>query len=141
MIFIYNVNDENYKNSKSYLEFLDKNPESGTLKIRAYAANQALPIKGLKVVVSTIIDKNVVIFYEGLTNESGIIENIILPAPKINSDNMIIPNSIIYEIKATYVPDNIEKIYSVRIYENVYVVQNINIIPSMKIEEGGINGS
>lgn len=123
-----------FVNSSTFQNFLRENPESGTLKIRAFAASQAVPIKGLRVVVSKVIDDDNVIFFDGLTNESGIIENIVLPAPKLNSDNMNIPNRTTYDITATYIPDNIVQLYKVNIYENVYVVQNINVVPSFKIE-------
>lgn len=126
----YNINDEEFKNSASYQEFIKNNPSQGYLKIRAYAASGAIPIEGLKVVVSTNIDNNKVIFFEGYTNESGVIEKITLPAPKLDISNLTIPITTIYDVSATYVPDNLKLLYKVNIYENIYVVQNINIVPN-----------
>ena len=129
----YNVNDQSFINSEIYQKFLSENSSRGYLNIRAYAASQAIPISGLRVVVSTTIDNNKVIFFEGSTNSSGIIGGISLPAPKLDPNNLDAPNKTTYEIQATYTPDNITQIYKVNMYENVSVIQNINIVP-----EGGL---
>ena len=128
----FNINDQNFINSKVYKDYLQKNPSNGYLKIRAFAANQAIPISNLNIKVSKNIDNNNVIFFEGRTNSSGIIEKITLPTPKLDFNNLDKPNSTTYDIIATY--DNKNIIYKVNMYENVYVLQEININPSM----GGI---
>ena len=129
----YNFNDENFKNTQIYNQFTSANTGKGYLKIRAYAANQALPISNLKVVVSKTIGNNNIIFYEGKTNSSGVIERITLPAPKRDNDDLIVPSSTTYDIKATYEKDNTTSIYPVNIYDNIYVVQTINIVPTMSV--------
>ena len=134
----YNINDENFKNSQLYKNFLTQNPSNGYLKIRAYAASQALPISSLKVVVSKIIDNNRVIFFDGVTNESGVIEKIVLPAPKLNTDNLNAPNSTTYDITATYLDNNVTNTYKVNIYENIYVIQTINIVPNTIMASGDL---
>lgn len=134
----YNVNDEEFLNSSLYQNFIKDNPSQGYLRIRAYAASQAIPISGVKIVVSTNIGDNQVIFFEGYTNESGIIEKITLPAPEINLDNLNVPNTTTYSITATYGPNNISRLYKVNMYENVYVVQTINIVPDNQVEMGGV---
>ena len=126
----YNINDVNFINSYEYKEFIKNNPEIGYLKIRAFAASGAIPISNLKVVVSTNINNDTIIFYEGVTNQSGIIEGIKLPAPKLEVNNLNTPNKTKYLITATY-SDNIKKIYEINIYENVSVIQNISITPAM----------
>lgn len=134
-----NVSDINYVNSSEYQEFLRLNPTRGSLKIRAYAANQAVPISGLRIVITTKVSNSDVIFFEGVTDNSGVIERISLPAPEINTDNLEIPNFLTYDVNATYVPDNINRVYKVNIYGNVCVVQNINITPELQV--GAFNGS
>lgn len=133
----YSITDEEYKNSSNYQNFIKENPSQGFLKIRAFAAGQAIPIKGLEVTVSKIINNDQVIFFKGNTNESGVIARIALPAPKLNSNDLDIPNKITYDITTTYNPGNIKGEYKVNIYENVCVVQNINIVPDIgpRIEE------
>lgn len=120
-------------NNEIYQKFLKENPGSGNLRIRAYAANGAVPISNLKIIVSKNIDNNKIIFYEGTTNESGIIERIKLPAPIINSDNLLLPNSTSYDITATY--NNIDLLYKINMYDDVCVVQNISIVPDMGMGE------
>ena len=133
-----NINDEKFLNSEDYRNFIAANPKQGSLKIRAYAASQAVPISGLGIVVSKNIGNNNVIFFEGFTNESGVIENITLPAPLLDTNNMNIPNSTSYDITATYEPDNIKQIYKVNMYEGIYVIQNITIVPNFNVRTGGI---
>ena len=135
----YNINDKNFQLTDTYKGFIKDNPTIGNLKIRAYAAGGAIPIEGLKIIVRKIIDNNNIIFYEGETNNSGIIENIKLPAPKLEANNLTIPNQITYDIIATYTKENLNLTYKINIYENIYVVQNISIVPNMmvvSIEEG-----
>lgn len=134
----YNINDENFINSESYQEFLRNNPSRGYLNIRAYAASQAIPISGLRVVVSTNVGNEKVIFFEGSTNSSGIIGGIALPAPKLDPNNLDAPNKTTYEVDAIYAPDNLTKVYKVNMYENVSVIQNISIVPDMNLGMGGL---
>ena len=131
----YNVNDINFANSNLYQQYLKENPMKGYLKIRAYAASEAVPISGLNVVVSKEIGGNKVIFFEGVTDNSGVIEGITLPTESLNNDGLLAPNGTEYIINTLYKKDNIEGIYKVNIYENVYVVQTIRIVPKMKRED------
>ncbi len=131
--------DKDFMDTDTFREFIKNNPAKGNLRIRAYAASGAIPISGVNIVISTIVNDNTrIIFYEGTTNESGIIEKISLPAPRLNGDNLVAPLKTEYEIEATYAPDNIKAIYKVNIYEDVCVLQNINIVPELKV--GGFNG-
>ncbi len=125
----YSVNDENFINSSSYQNFIKENNAVGFLKVRAFAASQAIPISGLKVVISKIIDDNNVVFFEGFTNESGVIERIALPVPRLDYSSMEAPIATVYDITTTYIPDNVTRIYKVNLYDDIYVVQNINIVP------------
>jgi hypothetical protein len=127
----YYLKDDAFKNTDIYKRFADINSEHGMLKIRAYAASEAIPIKGLKVSVSTIFEDTNIICFEGYTDESGLIERIFLPAPALLIDNLESPNKTEYEITATYLPDNDVLRYSVNMYDGVCVIQNINIIPMM----------
>ena len=133
----YYFDDEAFMNTNSYANFINENPSEGYLKIRAYAANQAVPIQGVNIVVSKIIDNNKVIFFDGSTNESGLIEDITLPAPKQNPNDLDVPNTTSYDITATYNPDDLDKIYKVNIYEALRVIQNIIIVPSTLKNVGG----
>ena len=85
----------------------------------------------MNIVVSTMVGKDNVTFFEGSTNESGIIDNIALPAPKTNPNDLDVPNKITYDITATY--GNKKLLYKVDIYENIIVIQNINVIPDSQV--------
>ena len=135
---MFNINDENYKKTNSYKNFMATHKSYGSLKIRASAASGAIPISGVKIVVTTNIDNNRIVFYEGVTDESGIIDNISLPAYKLDNDNTVIPEKTEYNVEATYVPDNLSMSFKVNIYENINVVQNINVVPEMRIMVGDI---
>lgn len=132
-IYINNLND----NNPNYIVFRRNNPGIGGLKIRAYGANEAIPISGLKVQVSVIYKNDKFIFFDGETDASGMIEKIELPTPKYDSDDLVVPQSIKYFIDAFFTPDNSEQIFSVDMYDGVSVLQNISIIPNTKEIEYG----
>ena len=135
---MFNVKDENFKKTSIYKNFIIKHPSFGTLKIKASAASGAVPISGLKIVVTTNIENNKVIFYEGYTDSSGTINNISLPAYKLDTNNLDIPEKTEYNVEATYIPENLSMTFKVNIYENISVVQNINVVPEMRLIEGDI---
>lgn len=137
----YNVKDESFINSSLYQNFIKDNPGQGYINIRAYAASQAIPISDMDIVVTTNIDNNKITFFEGKTNQSGVIESIKVPAPILNNDNLTNPPSLIYEINAYYKPDKITKVYKVNIYDKLTVIQNISIVPDTIIKAGVIYGN
>ena len=123
-----NITDSNFISTIVYKNFMIENTGRGILNIRASFANQALPITNLKVVVSKEIENYNVIFYEGVTNISGLIEKISLPTPPKENDNLIAPKNTTYKITTLY--NNREYTYVVNMYDGICVVQNINIVPS-----------
>ena len=123
-----NITDSNFISTIVYKKFMIENTGRGLLNIRASFANQALPITNLKVVVSKEIENYNVIFYEGVTNISGLIEKISLPTPPKENDDLIAPKNTTYKITTLY--NNREYTYVVNMYDGICVVQNINIVPS-----------
>lgn len=111
-----------------YNKFMSENTGFGNLKIRAYAASEALPVSGLNIIVSSNIDNNNVVFFRGMTDSSGMIETIKLPAPKLNLSNLEVPKTTIYNIEA-YMDINNKSNFSVNMYDGICVVQNINFVP------------
>ena len=130
---IVNYNSQEFQNTEIYKSFIKNNPNSATLNIRATSANFAVPIEGVKIIVSKIIDNNKVIFFEGLTDESGMINKIKLPTPNIVENDLDVPNATPYDIEAIYEKDNIDKKYVVLMYPGICVVQNINLIPTLVV--------
>ncbi|MBR1718350.1 MAG: hypothetical protein IJ715_03680 [Bacilli bacterium] len=126
---VYNVSNPEFKESIFYKEFLDNNPTVGYLKIRAYAASEALPISNLQVEISKTMGDNKIIFFSGVTDNSGMIERVTLPTPKLSINDLNVPNNIEYDIKTTY--EGVDTIYKVIMFEGVCVVQTININPNV----------
>ena len=72
----YNFMDSDYVNTESYNNFISNNPSSANLNIRTTAANSAIPISGVRIIVSKEIDGNKIVFFDGETDESGMINDI-----------------------------------------------------------------
>lgn len=116
---------------QNYEQFLNQNPAEGMLKIQAFTARQALPVPGTHIIISKQIGEDMHIFFEGDTDESGIIDGIILPAPARSSSEMPFqPHPFtMYDIQAQhplYVPQDLR--YGV-IFEGVKSIQPIDLIP------------
>ncbi len=125
----YNINDKELNSLLEYQEFVKENEGVGSLRIRAYGASEAVPIEGMNIEVSTIIGDDIkLIFFEGVTDSSGMIEKLRLPAPVLGADNLIAPKWTVYNIKATY--DGEEENFKVNLYDGICVQQIINIVPN-----------
>ena len=135
----YNFNDSLYKETESYKNFINDNPTTANLNIRTSAANSAIPISGVRIIVSKEIDNNKIIFFDGETDESGMINNIKLPTPRVVSDDLEAPNGTTYNIEAIYEEDNIDKNYKILMYPDICVVQNINIVPTMMVASWSVD--
>ena len=75
------VSEEKEDYDGTYDEFIAENNKTGMLKIQAYRGNQSIPEAGVVVRISKDIGDGDYIFFEGMTDGSGIIESIVLPAP------------------------------------------------------------
>ncbi len=75
------VSEEKEDYDGTYDEFIAENNKTGMLKIQAYRGNQSVPEAGVVVRISKEIGDGDYIFFEGMTDGSGIIESIVLPAP------------------------------------------------------------
>lgn len=132
-----NYDDEAFRETSLYSNFQKENPASANLNIRASSANLSVPISGVKIIVSKNIGDYKVIFFDGITDMSGMINNIKLPTPSLITNDLDVPNGIIYDVEAIYDLDNIDRIYKVLMYPGICVVQNINLIPSLKVSGEG----
>lgn len=135
---IVNFDDPSFIKTDTYKKFMNENPSYGYLSIRAYAASKAIPIKNLKVVVSKVLGNSKVVFYSGVTDESGAIESISLPTPVVSNDDEVVPLSQNYDLEATY--ENQKLIYKIKMYSNISVNQNISVVPNMRLD-GSAYGS
>ena len=131
------VTDEALKNDSSYLDFIKNNPGYSTLKVRASAANEAYPIEGVSIVVSKVIGNYDVVFYEGKTDSSGMINNIILPSPRAIQNDMEVPSFTEYQLIAKSEVDDFYKVYNFSVCCGITVIQYINITPKVTEERYG----
>lgn len=143
---IVNFDDQSFKNTQTYNNFLNNNPTTANLNIRASSANEALPISNVRIIVSKDIDNYKVIFFDGYTDTSGMINRIELPTPSRISNDLDVPQGTLYDIEAIYTPDNLDRKYKILMYPDICMVQNINIVPSLSVSSfisavGDINGS
>ena len=124
-----NYDDESFKQTDIYQNFIKENPLTGCLKIRATGANEAVPVENINITISKQINDYKIIFFEGKTDTSGMINNIILPAPSENTNDEIIPLFTTYDMEASYSPDNFKNNYKISVIPNVCLIQYINIVP------------
>ncbi len=128
--------DERLKSDAAYQEFLRENPGVGYLKVRASAANEAVPISGIQIKVSKLIGTNNVVFFRGETDYSGMINDIVLPAPKEVVSDEVIPKFTSYDLTAKGSIQNIDDRYTISVCCGITVIQYINVTPLIYAEIG-----
>ena len=134
-----NISYEEFINTSEYQNFIKDNPSTGTLKVFAYTAYKAMPLEKVNVVITKTIGNNIITFYSGFTDSSGIIDNIVLPAPlfekEANYSNL--PKETTYNLKAYL--NGYEDInnYIIPIYGGTKMIQYIKMIGNISI--GGDN--
>lgn len=74
-------NSENIQQQEDWMNFEARNTSNGFLKVQVYSAQGAFPLKDARVVISKELDNQQKIFYEMVTDESGITQPVSLPAP------------------------------------------------------------
>ncbi len=122
------ITNEEFMKTTTYQNFMRNNTGRGNLKIRAYAASEALPVGGLRVIVSSEVDGYKIVFFEGVTDASGVIQTLSLPTPPLEINNLEVPNTIAYHITAIS-NGNLTQDFIVNMYDGICVVQNINFVP------------
>ena len=115
---------EEFKNTDVYFNFIREHKGTGNLKIRAFTINEALPVGNVHVIVSSLYENEKIIFFDGFTDDSGMISDISLPTTTIDNDNLIVPIYTEYEIEAFLGEYRIND-YKVLMYDGVCVIQNI----------------
>lgn len=112
----------------SYEEFIRENPRRGYLKVQAFSGRQSYPIEGVRVAITRDFGDETVLFFEGVTDADGIIDDIELPAPpRENSLVFLTPDKTAeYDMTALYdgVPPQRSKI---QIYEGIKSIQPVLI--------------
>ena len=133
----YYFDSEEFKNTSIYKNFDNLHTGKGILKIEASTASEAYPLSDVKITIYKNLDGNKVIFYEGITNGSGIIDWIILPTRKMNDEVEDVSDILYttYDLVAKDNKYNVEKKYDVSIFDNVKVIQPVTF-PVTDLIEG-----
>ncbi len=131
------VDDPILSDDQAFQEFIRNNPGRGYLKVRATSANDAIPVAGVEVTVSKKIGNNNVVFFQGQTDNSGMINGIVLATPSKASSDLEAPSFTDYELRAVYEKENFDKVYKISLCCRASVIQYINIIPNVKEVENG----
>ena len=120
---------ENLYDAKKYKEFAMNHTGSGELKVQVSGANQAFPLEGVIIEVNKEINGEDVTFFKGQTDNSGIIDDIILPTVRAKDDIESQEDIYFtdYKIVATYPRVDGKKEYIVSIYDGLKVIQPIRI--------------
>ena len=122
---------EEFKKTENYKTFIQDNPTTGRLKVEVFTAYQAIPISDTEIIITKDIDNQKVLFYRGFTDESGMIENILLPAPEENKDYKPgdTPNFTEYDLTAIHEGFERIKKYDIAIFGNLGIIQYVKMIP------------
>lgn len=133
---------EEFKKTPNYKKFIEENHGTGTLKVQAFTAYQAVPISDVEIVITKDFGNDRVVFFEGYTNSSGVIENIKLPASDKKYDPVTLEPSghTLYDLTAISEGYETIKKYNVDMYNGINSVQYVKMIPQVELEGVKLNG-
>ncbi len=120
--------EENLYNT--YDEFLNDNPQSGSLRVQAFVAGRAFPVSNVKVSVTKEIGGEPYLVAERMTDSSGIAGNITLPAPESNLSETPVTTQIPY---ATYDVLIEQPRYVTLLYKDVPIFDSIESIQPVEM--------
>lgn len=129
-----NTDTQESNSSESYKEFLQQNTGKGTLKVQVSAARESIPIPNANVIISKIIGNEEKIFYSEITDESGIVDNLILPAPNQSCENSFNMSNqasgTMYDI--TIMHSDFQQISEdqVEIFDGIKSTKTVEVIPT-----------
>ena len=75
------TSNEKVQTPEDWINFENRNTSNGFLKVQVYSAKGAFPLKDARVIIFKELDNQRKIFYEMVTDESGITQPVSLPAP------------------------------------------------------------
>ncbi len=117
--------------NESYIDFLGKNTNSGILKIQASVARQTMPVENVAIVISKDFKDGRKIFYNVKTDQNGIVDNLLLPAP--SRDLSMKPSQALpfatYDIVASHPNYQQAMFTSIPIFDGIKSIQPINLLP------------
>lgn len=133
------ISYEEFKNTDLYDDFIKENDDIGNLKVQVFTAYGAIPIENTNIVVYKDIEEYRVIFFQGVTDSSGIISDIVLPAPMMVKSNEDVPVYTIYNMTAFNTGYETLKNFSIGMLGGVNVIQYVKMLPDINIGEVGLS--
>lgn len=133
------ISYEEFKNTDLYEDFIKENDDVGNLKVQTFTAYGAIPVEDTNIVVYKDIEEYRIIFFQGITDSSGIISDIVLPAPKMVTSNEEVPIYTIYNMTAFNTGYETLKNFSIGMLGGVNVIQYVKMLPDINILEGNLN--
>ncbi len=130
------ISYEEFKNTDLYEDFIKENNDVGNLKVQVFTAYGAIPVPDTNIVVYKDIEEYRIIFFQGVTDSSGIISDIVLPAPKMVTSNEEAPIYIIYNMTAFNTGYETLKNFSIGMLGGVNVIQYVKMLPDINTLEG-----
>lgn len=128
------ISYEEFKNTDLYEDFIRENDDVGNLKVQVFTAYGAIPIENTNIVVYKDIEEYRVIFFQGITDSSGIISDISLPAPKMVTSNEETPVYTIYNMTAFNTGYESLKSFAIGMLGGVNVIQYVKMMPTITLE-------
>ena len=116
-------------------EFVRSHPGRGVLRVQVGTGRGTFPVKGALVRVSKVIGGAVQEFYRGFTDESGILDGMVLPTlPGGLSQNSVTAGEsgtdyIVSVEQRDYVPENGRK---VTVYDGVETLLAVSMVPQLQ---------
>lgn len=130
------ISYQDFQKYDIYQDFIKQNPSTGSLKIQVTSLSSAVPVGNVEISIYKDIGEFQVLFFKGKTNSSGVIESIVLPAPRSMSfSSLDIPDYSIYYLDAF--KEGFQKVqkYNIGVFSNIRVIQNIEMRPDINIEK------
>lgn len=136
------INYEEFKKMAEYEKFINENSDFGLLKVQVFTAYNAIPIPNTEIIISKTFGDLKVVFFRGVTDSSGIIDNISLPAPISSSASSLeAPNYTIYDLTAINVGYESIKQYAIGMFGGIKVIQYVKMTPEIILEGDNIYGN
>lgn len=118
--------------AETFKEFQVLNTKSGILRVQAYAGQRTIPVIGADVLVTKTFTDGILRFASGRTDESGVLDSIVLPAPDSSfaqSPTGTMPYAL-YDIRVSH-PD-----YRTEIYRQVPIFDGVKSIQPVQFQAG-----
>ena len=116
---------------ETYESFLADNPQIGELRIQASTGGRAVPIAGAEVTVSREFADGTKVFATGITDGSGILDGIRLPAPdksRSQSPETGKPTFAAYNVTVSHPQFQTQVFTRVPVFEGIKSIQPVRFV-------------